>query len=544
MRLVATTAAILWLAAAGSSTASPAAVSPSAAEHQQRGRAYLGQGNLPAALVEFRAAVALRPDDAVSRDQIGAILAESGRLEEALAEFREAVRIDPQLAPARAHLARAWHFAGRADEAIAEYQMALYLDPSLLEAADGLSGVCASLGDLEGAVRMLKRVVENRSSYAEARYNLGLNLWNRYRTAAGPPRKSDLEEAVRELEEARRLAPAQARIHATLGQLLTERQSLDAAVASLKRAVELAPGDATHAYDLGLALRRQGNLDAAEAQFRVTLAADPTHGQARRALGLVLRQKDDLQGATAELRKSVALLPGDAQGHNVLGTVLLRLGDLRGAIEAFRQATRLDSSLTEARVNLAQALVKAGRKDEARKEAAEVERLKAEEAGLGRAMLLVETAAGQWAKGQLAGAVSQLREATAASPSFAEAHYQLGLALRRSGVDPREAQMPFLRVLQLEPGHAPARYEMAKILVELGETDSAVLQLRKAVEQRPSLAEARRELARLAARSHDWATAVYELQAALVWEPGHREALRDLEAALEASSGAKSRQQW
>lgn len=156
-------------------------------------------------------------------------------------------------------------------------------------------------------------------------------------------------------------------------------------------------------------------------------------------------------------------------------------------------------------------------------------------------MILVETAAGQLAKGQLPAAVSQLREATAASPSFAEAHYQLGLALRRSGVDPREAQMPFLRVLELEPGYAPARYEMAKILGELGEMDSAMLQLRKAVEQRPSLAEARRELARLAAKSRDWATAVNELQAALVWEPGHAEALRDLAAALEASGGAKSR---
>ncbi|HVR71586.1 MAG TPA: tetratricopeptide repeat protein [Vicinamibacteria bacterium] len=441
---------------------------------------------------------------------------------------------DAQVAAARAHLERARR-AGSAAEAVSEYEMALYLEPDLVEAADGLSGVCASLGDLDGAVRLLARVVEKRPSDPEARYNLGLNLWNRYRAAAGPPPRSDLEQAARELAEAERLAPGQARIHATLGQVLAEQQSLAAAAASLQRAVELAPGDATHAYDLGLVLRRRGDLDAAEARLRAAIALDPAHGHARRALGLVLRQKDDLDGALAELRRSVELLPGDAQGHNVLGTVLLRRGHVAAAIDAFGQAVRLDPSLTEARVNRAQALVRAGRRDEARSEAQEVERLKAAEAGVGRAMILMETASAELAGGRAGAAVSRLREATAASPSLTEAHYRLGLALGRAGADPREAQAPFLRTLELDPGHARARYETARILAALGETDSAVLQLRRALGVRPSLVDARRELARLAAKSGDWAAAVAELQAALAWEPADAATRAALAAALSQS---------
>jgi tetratricopeptide (TPR) repeat protein len=144
--------------------------------------------------------------------------------------------------------------------------------------------------------------------------------------------------------------------------------------------------------------------------------------------------------------------------------VLLRRGDVAGAIDAFRQATRLDPSLTEARVNLAQALVRAGRREEARAEAAEAERLKAEEAGRGRAMILAETGAGLLARGEAAAAVRDLREAVEASPSFVEAQYLLGIALRRSGALPREAQEPLLRVLDLDPGHAEARLEVARIL--------------------------------------------------------------------------------
>jgi tetratricopeptide (TPR) repeat protein len=425
---------------------------------------------------------------------------------------------DTPRAVASSHLERARR-AGTAAEAVSEYQMALYLEPGLVEAADGLSGVCASLGDLDGAVGLLARVVEKRPSDPEARYNLGLNLWNRYRAAAGPPPRSDLEGAARELAEAGRLAPGQARIHAALGQVLAEQQSLAAAAASLRRAVELAPGDATHAYDLGLVLRRQGDLAAAEARLRAAIALDPAHGQARRALGLVLRQKDDLDGALAELLRSVERLPGDAQGHNVLGTVLLRRGDVAAAIESFGQAVRLDPSLTEARVNRAQALLRAGRRDEARAEAEEVERLKAAEAGVGRAMILMETAAAHLSQGRAAAAERELREATAAAPSLPEAHYRLGLALRRAVADARKAQAPFLRVLELDPSHAGARHEIGHILAALGETDSAVLQLRLSLALRPSLVEARRELARLAATTGDWTTAVTELQAALAWEP-------------------------
>jgi tetratricopeptide (TPR) repeat protein len=420
---------------------------------------------------------------------------------------------------------------GRVAEAMAAYQSALRLDPGLTQARYGLSMVAARLGDLDGAISLVRDVVRAEPGLTSARYDLGVHLWNRYRTARGLRQPADLEDAERELRKAIELDPSAPRPRLVLGQLLAERQRLDEAVRELAEAARLGGPDSPYAYDLGLVLRRQGDLDGAEKQFRAAIARDPGNGQARRALGLVLRQKDDLDGALGELRRSVELSPGDAQGHNVLGTVLLRRDDVAGAVEAFRQATRLDPSLTEARVNLAQALLRAGRREEARSEAAEVERLKAEEAGLGRAMILTETAAGRLGRGEAAAAVGDLREAVAASPAFAEAHYLLGLALRRSGAGPREAQTPLLRALELDPDHAGARLEVARVLEEQGERDSAILQLRRALERRPSLVEARRELARLATEAGDRATAVSELQAALAWEPGDADLRRALEAA-------------
>ncbi len=78
----------------------------------QQGIAQFKQGNMQAAMGQFRAAVQANPNDAVAHDYIGVILAESGRLNEAIAEFDQATRLDPAFArsplPSRAGLRTDW----------------------------------------------------------------------------------------------------------------------------------------------------------------------------------------------------------------------------------------------------------------------------------------------------------------------------------------------------------------------------------------------------------------------------------------------------
>jgi Flp pilus assembly protein TadD len=217
---------------------------------------------------------------------------------------------------------------------------------------------------------------------------------------------------------------------------------------------------------------------------------------------------------------SVAERPADAQGRNVLGTILFRLDDVPGAIAAFEQATRLDPTLTEARVNLAQALRKTGRQDDARAALAEVQELKERETSLGRALVLLGMASHQLANGQRDAAVLNLRDAAAAAPDLAEVHYELGRALLRDPARRAEAEDALLRSVELDPRNARFRFEWAQLLVARGDQVAALDQLRQAVELQPSLAEAQRELARLALREHDWTQAAIALRAALAWEQG------------------------
>ena len=466
--------------------------------------------------VESPAAAARR------HDALGVAAGDAGRLEEALKEFETAAALDPGYGPAHFHRGLALERTGRTREALAAYQRALRAQPDLFEARYGLSSVCAKLGDLDGAIAQLRQIVAVLPDVAEARYNLGLNLWNRYRKSTGPRRSEELDAALEELKAAVRLAPAAPHFHAALGQLLVDRQQLQPALDSLRKAVELSPSNPTdpmYSYDLGLALRLAGDLDGAEAQFRAALKKTPAHGFARRALGLVLRQKGDLEGAASELRAAVEILPVDAQAHHLLGSVLLKL-NRDGALEALARAVELDPYSTEARVTFAQALARAGKQDEAERQQSEVRLINIENAGVSRAMILLETAAGLMSKGDRTAALEQLWEAVAASASFAEAHYQLALALLPPAGKAADSEAHFLRTVQLDADHAKAHHQLGILRARRGDLSGALASLRRATELAPGLVDAQRELAAQAWTAQDWPTVLGALTAVIAWEPG------------------------
>jgi tetratricopeptide (TPR) repeat protein len=357
--------------------------------------------------------------------------------------------------------------------------------PPLVALAAAEAGACAAKGDLDGAIVRLRQVVEATPAFADARYQLAVALWNRYQRAGGRRQKADLDEAVSALSRAVEQVPYGAHFQLVLGQLFAEQLNFGPGIEHLRRAVALAPANPEHAYNLGLALRLQGDLDAAETQFRAALASTPDHGLARRSLGLVLRQRGDISAAAIELRRAAAQLPDDAQGHHLLGTVLLKLGDVPAAMTELREAIRLDTSLTEARVMLAQALAKQGQKDEALRQQAEVQRINAEKADFGRALVLLESAAALMANGDVAGAIARRREVVAMSPGFADAHYELGLALREVEELRVEAESAFRQAITLDPEHARAFDALGRLLETRGDEAGARAARARAAELAP-----------------------------------------------------------
>jgi tetratricopeptide (TPR) repeat protein len=470
-------------------------------------------------------------DAALRHDALGVAAGDAGRIAIALQEFDTAIELDPTLAPAHFHRALALERTGRTREALAGYQRALVLNPDLWEARYGLSSVCATLGDLDGAIALLEQIVTVLPDLGEAHYNLGVNIWNRYKRSTALRKPEDLDRALSELRTATRLWPTAANFHAALGQLLVDMQQLQPAIESLRKALELA-NDPLYAYDLGLALRLAGDLDGAEAQFRAALAKIPAHGFAHRALGLVLRQKGDLEGAAVELKSATALLPVDAQSYQLLGSVLIKLSR-DGGIEALTHAVELDPDSTEARATLAQALVRAGRRDEAEHQQYEIESINAVNASLSRAMIALESGMRAIDKGDRTAGLEQLSKATVEDPSFAEARYRLGAALMAgAGTDLKASEQHLTRAVELDPRYAPALYQLGVLKARRGDAAGALASLRRATELAPGFLDAHRELAAQAWQEKDWPTVLGSLRSIVAWQPGDAKAHFALARAL------------
>jgi Flp pilus assembly protein TadD len=141
----------------------------------------------------------------------------------------------------------------------------------------------------------------------------------------------------------------------------------------------------------------------------------------------------------------------------------IKQSNFDGAIAEFRRSIELDPSQREARASLAQALQKAGRKQESLQASDELRKTSAEASNLGQAMILVQTAAGYSNKGQYRESVQTLPEAVTLSPNFTEARYQLAVALHESG-DDKKSEESFRDVLKLDPDHASAHLNLGRLL--------------------------------------------------------------------------------
>ena len=148
----------------------------------------------------------------------------------------------------------------------------------------------------------------------------------------------------------------------------------DAAIAAFEKAAELIPNlpgeDSPHAAIAAVALKKGDKAKAARA-LETLIGYSHTDVQAARQLVTLVDTRDTAR-MNAALKRVVSVDPFDGQAHSVLGRMALNGGDTAEAVRLFRVALAAKPvDKANAHADLAEALLKAGQKDEARKQVLE-----------------------------------------------------------------------------------------------------------------------------------------------------------------------------
>jgi tetratricopeptide (TPR) repeat protein len=324
-----------------------------------------------------------------------------------------------------------------------------YQVPGLSVAGGAALGLCLALTGLqidywqdgETLFRHALKVTENN-------YPANNNL------SAAFYQKGQIDEAIRQYQEAIRLKPDQADSHNGLGAALAKKGQTDEAIRQFKEAIRLSPGHADAHNNLGFALASRGQTDEAIRLYKEALRFQPEHADAHNNLGIALFSKGQLEEAISQMQEALRLKPDYAEAHYNLGVALDMKGQTDEAIRQYQETLRLKPDDPEAHYNLGLAL---------------------------------------GVKGQIDQAISHFREAIRLKPEFFDAHYNLGFALAMKG-HADEAIRHYQEALRLKPDCVPAHYQLGNALLNQGRADEAIFQFQEALRLKPDLAEARKSL--------------------------------------------------
>ena len=229
------------------------------------------------------------------------------------------------------------------------------------------------------------------------------------------------------------------------------------------------------------------------------------------ARAIELEARGNFPAALALLWEAAGLAPRDADVQNRLGEALDRMGALDAAIDAYRRAVSERPDFRKAVNNLILTLVKAGKGPEA----------------VERAHAFVAQAPGDpnrhftlglaQSEQNVADAIRTFRRVLELDPRHTLALYNLALVLKRADQAP-EAIATLQRALEIEP-RPEAHYTLAVIYFQQGDLDRAARALGAAVAAEPRYADAHHTLGAVLAARRDWAKAAESLRRAIELRP-------------------------
>jgi len=244
---------------------------------------------------------------------------------------------------------------GRSEVAIQHLEEAARVDPGNVKAIGTLGSLYNSRGDLARAMPRLQQAVKLRPDIALNHYNLG----------AAQTRSGQSTDAALSFEEALRLNPNLEPAWVGLANMALALDMSVAADSVARKGLERFPANADLMVVRAVVLEKAGQVDQAVRLLEAAGAVAPDNRVVLFNLGRLRNAEGNFQAAVISLEHLTRLEPGDAEAWNNLGVARLQLGRFDEAGQAFVNAINANADLVPAHVNLAEALFRMGRREEA-----------------------------------------------------------------------------------------------------------------------------------------------------------------------------------
>jgi Flp pilus assembly protein TadD len=217
---------------------------------------------------------------------------------------------------------------GKIDEAIKALQEAVSTNPKHGMAWASLGSLYKQKKDLPKSIDAYEHATQVITKDAVIWTNLGTAYAN-----VDPPR---LDDALRALSTAAKLAPKDPEVHAKLGTVKSKKGDFAGAITELEMATNLKADDPDWWNNLGVAYRKGKRDDDAIKAYEKAIALSPNEASYHFSLGAAYRRKDDADKAIPEYEKATALDPSNADGWFDLGFMYKKNHDNDKAIDAWQ----------------------------------------------------------------------------------------------------------------------------------------------------------------------------------------------------------------
>ncbi|WP_437877074.1 tetratricopeptide repeat protein [Sorangium sp. So ce513] len=299
--------------------------------HKAKAEVALQTGRYEEARQELELALA-KEDDLDSQFKLGEANRRLGRFEEAGKIFDKVSAADkdyPGLALVRGLL---FEETGQSERALEMYADALRKAPNDVDLKLRVGSTQVMAGHASQAEPMLRDVLKDRPTSAEAHHFLGRALL---------VRGTNVAEALRLLERAAELDPNRAEYHLYVGWGANETGQTARAEVALKRALELDANLGDAYWQRGVLLQKQGASRDALADLQIALQKRPSRYEAYATMALCYQDQGNWAAAEDAWRKAIAANDKVPEWHYRLGKIYASRGNRAGAAAELEQAVAL-----------------------------------------------------------------------------------------------------------------------------------------------------------------------------------------------------------